>query len=111
MSEENQLGPTHDGTVMIDIGGDMGALVIITPSELVREEIEISALAPNAKRVHVAVRERLRTGGPPRYAAVFPSLDAGEYTLWRRKGGDEVAGTVSIIGGQVTETEWPSAQG
>lgn len=107
MSEEHQLGPTNDGSVMVDIGGDMGALIIITPPELVRHEIEISSVDPDGKqRVHVAVRERLGRGRPPRYAAVFPSLKAGDYTVWQQKGGDEPASTVTIVGGEVTETAW-----
>lgn len=107
MSEDHQLGPTHGGSVMIDIGGDMGAMVVNTPPELVREEIEISAVSPDPIRVHVAVRERLSKGRPPRYAAVFPSLQAGDYTLWRHKGGNDPAGTATITGGQVTEIDWP----
>ena len=106
MSEESQLGPTQDGSVMVDIGGDMGALVITTPPELVRKEIEISPAGPDSKRVHVAVRERLGPGRPPRYAAVFPSLLAGDYTIWRRKGEDERAATVTITGGEVTQIDW-----
>jgi hypothetical protein len=108
MGEDHQLGPTRDGSVMVDIGGDMGALVVITPPELAGHEIEISAASPDAVRVHVAVRERLIREKPPRYAAVFPSLQAGSYTLWRSKGGDEPAGTVVITGGEVTETDWPA---
>ena len=106
MSEESQLEPTEDGSVMVDIGADMGALVINTGQELAREEIEISPHDPGARRVHVAVRERRARTGAPRYAAVFPSLRAGDYTVWRHKGADEPITTVTITGGSVTEIDW-----
>jgi hypothetical protein len=108
VSEEGQLGPTQDGTVMVDVGGDMGALVISTPVEMVRHEVEISRQEPAATRVHAAVRERLRRGRPPRYAVVFPSLAAGQYTVWRTKGATEAVATVVVWGGRVTETDWPA---
>ena len=38
---EADLGPSGEGTVVIDIGGDRGAAVIVTPGELSGEEIEI----------------------------------------------------------------------
>ena len=109
MDEEHrhQLGPTLGGSVMIDIGGHMGALVITTPAELALQEIEISADKPGAERVHVAVRERRTPGRPPRYAAVFPSLRSGIYTVWREKGHAEPSRTVTVTGGEVTEIDWP----
>lgn len=106
MSEEDQLRPTLQGSVMVDIGADRGALVISTPPEMVRHEIEISTNEAAAKREHVAVRERLGRGRPSRYAAVFPSLPAGDYTVWRDKGGNEPAASVRIVGGSVTELDW-----
>ncbi len=42
MSEQNQLGPSRDGSVMLDIGGDIGALVLHTSAEMLGVEIEIS---------------------------------------------------------------------
>ncbi len=107
MIEEHQLGPTSDGSVMVDIGGTMGALVIITPSDMVGVEIEISSADSGPQRVHVAVRERLSRNRPPRYGAVFPSIPSGDYVIWRDKGGDEPAGMVSVAGAAVTQLDWP----
>jgi hypothetical protein len=52
------------------------------------------------------VRER-RTGAGPRYAAVYPSLPAGDYTIWQ----DAVTPTVTVTidGGQVTRCCWPAS--
>jgi hypothetical protein len=97
-------GPTGPGTVMLDIGGDVGALVIATGPEWHGREIEISSTEDvSAARTHVAVRARHVEGGV-RYTAVFPSLPAGPYVLWRNE--TEPAGTVVVAGGTVTEIEW-----
>jgi hypothetical protein len=44
--------------------------------------------------------------GATRYAAVYPGLRGGAYTIW----GEEMKplGTVVINGGQVTSWRWPS---
>ncbi|MGH3496232.1 MAG: hypothetical protein ACRDP1_02040 [Nocardioidaceae bacterium] len=109
MTENSQLGPSTDGTVMIDIGADRGALIIETSPVLLLSEIEISAndtragpTGPQA-RTHVAVRER-RGRSAPRYAAVFPSLPAGDYTVWGLDG--DPAGTTTISGGRITQLDW-----
>lgn len=103
MSEESQLGPSNDGSVLLDIGGDIGALILHTPADLAGAEIEISPATDEAHRSHVAVRER-RGHGPTRYAAIYPGLHAGAYTLWGPDG--QPATQVTITGGQVTEVTW-----
>lgn len=102
---EAVLPPSGQGTVVLDIGADTGALVLHTPAELDNHEIEIS-LYGASQRTHSQVRQR-HVGGTVRYAAVYPSLHEGEYVLWR----DETtpAATVAITGGQVTSLHWPSA--
>lgn len=105
MDEQSQLGPSEDGSVMLDIGGDIGALVLHTEADMLRVEIEISPANDSAHRSHVAVRER-RGFGPIRFAAIYPSLPAGDYTLWDSS--DEPALQVSVTGGQVTEAHWPT---
>ncbi|MHA6758349.1 hypothetical protein [Streptacidiphilus sp. PAMC 29251] len=92
---------------MVDIGGDVGALVIHTPDSLHGAELELSPVDNGATRTHVAVRER-RGPGPVKYAAIFPSLTAGTYTLWRPDGDGGPAARVTVTGGEVTQLSWPS---
>ncbi len=42
MSEQSQLGPSDNATVMLDIGGDIGALIITTTVSMLLAEIEVS---------------------------------------------------------------------
>lgn len=103
-AHDHAYGPTGAGSVMLDVGDNAGALVIATGAEWHGREIEISRRGEDSEpRTHVAVRERHLEGGV-RYTAVFPSLPAGAYVLWRNA--TEVAGTVVVAGGTVTEIEW-----
>ncbi len=103
-SETAQLGPSYDGTVMLDIGGDIGALIINTSAELHLAEIEVSPVGQeHAHRTHVAVRERRGPSGV-RYAAIYPSLREGVYTVWGDNG--EPADTARIVGGEVAQLDW-----
>src|ERR1700712_3114095 len=102
MSEQSQLGPSQDGSVMLDIGGDIGALILHAPVELAGAEIEISPVGEVPPRRHVAVRER-RGRGASRYAAIYPSLRAGRYTVWGLHGKPEAQ--VEITGGKICEIE------
>ena len=89
--------PAHDNLVL-DIGGDTGALVIHAAADRDQAEIEISPAGSHA-RSHNVVRARA-TGGGTRYAAVFPALPAGDYVVWQDTAA--AAGTITIHGGQVT---------
>jgi hypothetical protein len=97
-------GPDSESYAVLDIGGDIGALVLYGPAELRGVEIEISRAG--AARTHSLVRERRIAGGAPAYAAVYPGLAAGDYTIWRDA--DTPAGTVVVNGGQVAGFHWPS---
>jgi hypothetical protein len=102
---EPAYGPTGAGTVMLSLGPGVGALLLTTPPQLNGDEIEISrADTPDAHRTHSQVRER-NAGGRVSYAAVYPDLAAGAYTVWR----DEITavGTVTVTGGTVTSFDWP----
>lgn len=88
-------------TLVLDIGADVGALVIIAGPELAEQEIEISPGADAATpRSHNVVHARRGTGQVA-HTAVFPSVPAGEYTVWHRDG--SAYATITIDGGQVTE--------
>ena len=56
---ERAAGPTGPGTVVLDLGADVGALILYTPAELDGVEIEISRDdEPGAHRTHSQVRQR-----------------------------------------------------
>jgi hypothetical protein len=67
-------------SALLDIGGDVGALVIYAGDDMVGEEIEICPSGDLVSRTHNVVRAR-RTPTGVVYAAVFPALFMGEYTL------------------------------
>ncbi len=100
---ETSPGPSGPGSVLLDIGGDVGALIIITPARMAGEEIHISPLHDPAGRTHALVRER-RLGPASCHAAVYPALAAGDYTIWRHAGSP--AGTVRIDGGAAASYRW-----
>jgi len=97
------------GAVMLDIGDDIGALVVEMPADLVGVEIEIRPAgerwAPGIHYPHVAVVERPSPSGPVA-SLVFGELRQGEYTL-HHKGAGEVLATASVRGNEVTELTWP----
>jgi hypothetical protein len=92
------------GPTVLDIGDDVGALVLYTSVELVGAEIEISPDGEPDRRRHVAVHPRQYPGGTA-YAAVYYGLEAGSYQLWAADG--SVALTVAIEGNSITEAMWP----
>ena len=99
---EPVMGASGAGTVVLDLGAGIGALVLYTPAAMDGEEIEISR--PGHPRTHSRVRPRETSVGT-RYAAVYPGLPAGQYTIWIRDGGPAM--TTAIAGGSVTSCHWP----
>jgi len=105
-------GPSAAGSVVLDLGPGVGALVLYAPAELEGAEIEISRGGPDppavAARTHALVRKR-EAGGTACYAAVYQALAAGPYVVWRDRG--TPAGTVLVTGGEVTSLRLPSPPG
>ena len=102
---EAALGPSSSGSVVLELGPEVGALILHTPPELDRAEIEISARRRRAwPRTHSQVRQRYTANGV-QYAAVYPNLPAGEYIIWRDA--TTCAAVVTVVGGQVTTQRWP----
>jgi hypothetical protein len=103
---ESAAGPSGPGTVILELGPGVGALIVHTPAELDGREIEISRDDDQgARRTHSQVRPRHMTTGT-RYAAVYPDLAAGPYTIWADE--QNPAGRIVITGGQVTNSSWPA---
>jgi hypothetical protein len=93
----------HSESVVLDIGRDIGALIIYTKAELRGREIEVSPQGSVAKRVHVEVLER-RINSQPVFAAVFPGLRAGDYDIWATA--PTPSDAVTIVGGEVATVDW-----
>jgi len=89
----------HTESVVLDIGEDVGALILYTSADHHTHEIEVSPLGadPGARRVHSAVLER-SLNGRTLYAATYPELAAGEYQVWC-----EGSPRVTVSAGAVTE--------
>lgn len=100
---ERRNDRVHTESVVLDIGQDIGALIIYTPAELRGREIEVSLRGTVARRVHAEVLER-RINGQPVFAAVFSGLRAGDYDIW--EGAPNVTSVVSIVGGKVAMVDW-----
>jgi hypothetical protein len=104
---EPAAGPSGPGTVVMDLGADVGALILFTPARMDGKEIEISRNDdPGGRRTHSQVRQR-HVATVTKYAAVYPGLHAGQYTIW----GDDQrpAITTVITGGQITSCRWPES--
>jgi hypothetical protein len=99
--DTTELDPARQDTLVLDIGGDVGALVLVADPALAEHEIEISPGAdPATPRSHNVVHARQGFGRVV-HTAVFPSVPAGEYTVWRADGTSHA--TVTVHGGHVTE--------
>ncbi|GAB3652557.1 hypothetical protein GCM10027596_01840 [Nocardioides korecus] len=112
------------GAVLLDIGGDVGALVVTTPVEMVGVEVEIRPVGATMHVVHdhghdhdhahdhgghhphVAVVAR-PVGGTLVPSLVFPELVEGGYELYVKET-DDVELTVRVTGGEVTTAAWPT---
>jgi hypothetical protein len=102
---EHGFGPSGPGTVIMELGAEVGALILYTPADLDGAEIEISRHGDvMSRRTHSQVRRR-QLESVTKYAAVYSALTAGQYTIWRDQ--DRPAGTVTIAGGQITSCRWP----
>lgn len=94
-------GPSEVASVLLDVGGTIGALIVEAGPDQLGREIDISP-ADGGPRTHSMVRERLTD--PPRYDAVYPDLQEDRYILWRDE--NTPAGEVVISGGAITRYTW-----
>jgi hypothetical protein len=106
---------------VLNLGEDIGAVIIEADVSLLGVEIEISPggggddghghhehTHDGRSRTHSMVRER-HTIPHPRYDAVYPDLRAGQYTIWRDA--TTPAATVTIIGGEITTYRFSAEAG
>jgi hypothetical protein len=96
------------GSVLLDIGGDVGALVVTMPASMLGDEVEVltGREQPGHHRPHVAVVPR-PIGDVTVPSLVFGELVEGSYALVP-KGTDDVHLLVDVHGGEVTSAVWPA---
>jgi len=110
------------GAVLLDIGDDIGALVVTMPAAMVDTEVEIRPVGVVARHshgghdhshahddghlAHVAVVERPVVDGTVP-SLVFGELTTGRYDLFEKGHPDDVVLTVGVEGGQVATAVWP----
>jgi hypothetical protein len=75
---EQSPEPSQTGSVVLDIGGDIGAAILVAPPSLTGVEIEVRRSGEPWAGRHVAVRARHLPDGTV-HAAVFEALKHGRY--------------------------------
>lgn len=123
-SRENPFA--GQGSVLLDIGGEIGALVVTTPVTMEGVEVEIRPQSGHRHGAdhghhhgHDDGHDHDHGGGHPHVAVVnrpvadthvpslvFPELVEGRYELYE-KGTQAVRLTVDVRGGEVATAAWP----
>jgi hypothetical protein len=86
--------------VILDIGGDVGALIVYTTEDCIGTEVDLTLVGrPKSHDVHTMIRRR-RLVDRDVAAGVYPELVEGRYTVWGER---DPLGEVEILGGRVTE--------
>jgi hypothetical protein len=67
--------------LLLDIGDDVGGLVVRSHPEWDGLEVEVSTVDDDQARTHAVVHQHQAPSGDV-YAAVFVALPAGDYRLW-----------------------------
>ncbi len=99
------------GAVLLDIGGDVGALIVSMPTHTIGLEVEIRPAGSTSQGghhhfPHVAVVPRPTAFGIAP-TLVYPSVHQGDYELFPLPAGP-VAMTTTVTGGEVTRATWPA---
>jgi hypothetical protein len=105
---EHEHGSWRPGVgSVLDIGGDIGALILYTDERYLDREVEISPIGDESRRTHTAIHER-KVGEQVLFAGVYPSLPAGTYRIWSDD--PSLPDRVTIVGGEVAELDWRAAR-
>ena len=96
--DHHLLGPSEEGSVVLDIGGDVGAAIVHAPASLAGSEIEIRRVRRTVGR-HPCRRPGPAHPGGEVHAALFPGLARGSYEVRVRGDAD----------GPVSPSRWRGA--
>ena len=105
-SHTSEQQPPPGISVVLDIGGEVGALIVHLASVPPGGELEARPQGDDSRRFHTGVHLRTSDQGEV-LVAVFPEVLAGVYELLDMKGAADAqtVAVATIHGGQVTELE------
>ena len=92
------------GPVVLDIGGDIGALLVYLPESFAGTEIYISVADGSDPFTHTGVHPR-GEGEHRRQTAVYPELTTGDYQLRHPGDGSALGPVVHVQGGALAELD------
>jgi hypothetical protein len=92
------------GSVAVEIGGVMGAVVVQMTAEHRSEELEIRPVGEEWMGTHTGIRPSGVASAPGLFA-VFGSLKEGSYEM-RIKGTDGPSNVLEVRGGELQQIEW-----
>ena len=102
MTERAVAGPSGPGTVVMELGAGVGALILYTPAGLDGEEIEISR---DGERAYALAGPAAAPARPDQVRGGLPR-PAGR-ALHRLARRHTPAAAVTVSGGQVSSCHWP----
>jgi hypothetical protein len=94
--------PPAGGPVMVDVGGDVGALIVHLGAERIGSELHLRPAGASDHGTHTGIWER-SLGGRSAVVAVYGSGSRGRYDLVDDDG--HVLATVPVDGGHVAEVD------
>jgi hypothetical protein len=94
-------------SVLLDIGGDVGAAVVAVPAALLGAEVEARPVGGGHPPAHAGVVARPLPRGGRLPSVVLGELPAGTYDLYVRPDGP-TGPRLSVTGGAVVEAAWPA---
>lgn len=95
--------PPGDGASVLDIGGDVGALVVYLGARPPGGELEACPAGEPSRRFHTGVHERRVEPRVTAHVAVFPAVTAGAYDVLDECGAPMA--WVRVAGGEVSELD------
>ncbi len=89
---------TSGAAVMLDIGGEIGAVIVYLGDQTVGPELDIRPAGDDAGRFHTGVHHQV-VDGAATPVAVFPEVRTGSYELLDQHG--QPFAEVAAVGGEV----------
>ena len=94
----------QEGLLVLDIGGDVGALIAFLPESFAGTEVYVSVADGSDPFTHTGVHAR-GTGEHRRQTAIYPQLTTGDYQLWHPADASALGPVVHVQGGAVAELD------